>query len=759
LAHLNDLTNLEYLHLGTPGNVTDAGLAHLVGLVSLRHLDLGRGARVTDAGLDHLKKMTNLSILSLDSPTVTRDGIEKLRAALPACLIEIPAAPTGNKTGTPAGTPIDSLSADSPPAGVEPAGGVALPVLPEAEAIRSQFTTEVTKVVRDEQAARTSAGNKAMTAILRARPSNIEKLKETVPAKLEVDLAKLRVEAERKIDAARKKALAELATLRNKLVVMKDPIGVTGIDQLVREIKDSNPLVDLASLTNSVGMELAWIPPGTFLMGSPRDEVNRGDDEEQHEVTITRAFYIGVHEVTQGQYEKVIGKNPAAFKEGNGGGANHPVDSVSWHDAEDFCKRLSELPAEKAAGRNYRLPTEAEWEYACRAGTTTPYNDGDPARRRMLVTRSFFGETAAVGSQKSNRFGLYDMHGNVQEWCADWYGPYPTGRQVDPTGPATGTGRVIRGGWHEDGRNEVGSAERAELAPVFPIDDMGFRVVCNLTAREAGILVPSSQSANPERAVAEWVYSVGGKVSLDGAEQECQDVKDLPAGRLRVTGLTLGFTQVTDADLARLAPLGELTRLHLHGCNIGDDGMAHLKTHKRLTWLSLWDTNVGDAGMQNLAGLADLDYLTLNGTRVTDAGLAQVSGLAKLKVLHLAALSGVTGDGLRHVRGLQGLEYLDLHDTSIDDQGLPHLAGLMNLRTLILSETSTGDNGLAAIKPLKNLRLLNLTGTKITDAGLRHCEGLINLRELSLDHTSASPAGVQKLQKALPFCTVTAVKP
>src|SRR5712692_6829482 len=170
-------------------------------------------------------------------------------------------------------------------------------------------------------------------------------------------------------------------------------------------------------------MKLARIPAGKFLMGSPENEPGRQANEgPQHEVTITKPFHIGVYEVTQAEYEKVTGKNPSKFNKANGGGPEHPVEMVSWDDAVAFCKKLSELPEEKKAGRVYRLPTEAEWEYACRAGTRTAYSFGDDASK--LGEYCWYGVSAqsrthAVGQKLPNGWGLHDMHGNVWEFTID----------------------------------------------------------------------------------------------------------------------------------------------------------------------------------------------------------------------------------------------------------------------------------------------------------------------------------------------------
>ena len=228
-------------------------------------------------------------------------------------------------------------------------------------------------------------------------------------------------------------------------------------------------------VTNSIGMKLRLIPAGEFMMGSPGTESDRDDDETQHRVSITKPFYLGVTEVTQEQYQKVMGTNPSQFK-----GPQNPVEKVSWADAVEFCRKLSAMPAEKTAGHVYRLPTEAEWEYACRSGTTTAYGFGDDASR--LGDYGWFrsnsdSKTHPVGEKKPNAWGLYDMHGNVWEWCQDWYGDYPSGSATDPTGATSGSIRVIRGGsWGNDARF-CRSASRGRSTPGSRRHYLGFRVL------------------------------------------------------------------------------------------------------------------------------------------------------------------------------------------------------------------------------------------------------------------------------------------
>lgn len=244
------------------------------------------------------------------------------------------------------------------------------------------------------------------------------------------------------------------------------------------------------SLTNTIGMEFLLIPAGSFPMGSSDDdrEANR-DEKPQHRVTISKPFHIGRYEVTQAQWEAVMGANPFTQPRSNGfyhlpGMAerlrkpNNPA-TVSWNDAQAFIRLLNE----KEGHARYRLPTEAEWEYAARADTITPYSFGTDARE--LSGYAWFGEdfasgsTHAVGQKKPNRWGLYDMHGNVWEWTQDWYGAdyYATSPATDPTGPTTGSGHVVRGGsWHATG-NGWRSASRRQYPPDYRGISVGFRLV------------------------------------------------------------------------------------------------------------------------------------------------------------------------------------------------------------------------------------------------------------------------------------------
>jgi formylglycine-generating enzyme required for sulfatase activity len=252
-------------------------------------------------------------------------------------------------------------------------------------------------------------------------------------------------------------------------------------------------------LSNVVKMTLVLIPPGTFRMGSPSGEGERGNDEYQHEITITRPFYMGIYPVTQRQFELVMGNNPSYFNATKGGGPDFPVENVSWFDAVEFCRRLSALSAEKAAGHIYRLPTEAEWEYACRANVPMPFSSGLALSSREAnfngnypyggTSRGpYLERTTKVGSYPPNPFGLCDMHGNIWEWCADFYDRnyYRNSPRYDPPGPPGGTLKVVRGGSCFNIGRFCRSAYRFGVVPTNRDIDVGLRVVMVVEEPAAG---------------------------------------------------------------------------------------------------------------------------------------------------------------------------------------------------------------------------------------------------------------------------------
>jgi len=244
-------------------------------------------------------------------------------------------------------------------------------------------------------------------------------------------------------------------------------------------------------LNATVAMEMLWVPAGTFTMGSPTTEAGReADREDEHNVTLTNGFYLGKYEVTQAQYEAVMTGNPNSLSPTPSewpGNPNRPVEKVSWDDAQVFLTRLNaQQSANLPAGWSYVLPTESQWEYACRAGTTTAYSWGATIASSnanynwdgAYNTGNDFKQTRDVGQYAANPWGFFDMHGNVWEWTADWYqAAYPTGNPViDPTGPASGSYRVERGGSWGTGGTYLRSAERGSGPPGHRGNALGFRV-------------------------------------------------------------------------------------------------------------------------------------------------------------------------------------------------------------------------------------------------------------------------------------------
>jgi formylglycine-generating enzyme required for sulfatase activity len=248
-------------------------------------------------------------------------------------------------------------------------------------------------------------------------------------------------------------------------------------------------------VTNSIGMKLVWIKPDSFWMGSDNKEPGLGPEEApRHEVFISQGFYLGRVEVTQAEYLAVMKKNPAFFHDKAGGGPDHPVEQVTWTEANEFCRQLSSLEKEKKAGRVYRLPTEAEWEYACRAGTQTVFHYGNTlsstkanfngsAPYGAAAQGPFLQKTARAGSYNPNAWGLCDMHGNVAEWCADYYDPvyYQNSEAQDPRGAEKGTLRVVRGGSWADAGTDCRSARRRWENPETRSPRIGFRVVMTVS--------------------------------------------------------------------------------------------------------------------------------------------------------------------------------------------------------------------------------------------------------------------------------------
>jgi len=260
---------------------------------------------------------------------------------------------------------------------------------------------------------------------------------------------------------------------KKKAPQTKDEPTAGKVGSAPKESLGKQAVIDLGK---GIKLEMVLIPAGKFKMGSPLSEKGRFDpatkigssvgDETQHEVTLTKPFYLGKFEVTQEQWEAVMGNNPSSKTKG----AKLPVTDVSWDDCKELIKKLN-----ASTKGNYRLPTEAEWEYSCRAGTSTVYSFGDSLTNSDANING--GGLKAVGSYRPNAFGLYDMHGNVGEWCEDWYGDYQAGAITDPKGPAIEKCHILRGGHYNCKELGVRSAYRnSDFGPAERYGYNGFRL-------------------------------------------------------------------------------------------------------------------------------------------------------------------------------------------------------------------------------------------------------------------------------------------
>ena len=271
------------------------------------------------------------------------------------------------------------------------------------------------------------------------------------------------------------------------------------------------------------GIRMVWCPPGRFEMGSPPNESGRGGDERQHEVTLTRGYWLAKYECTQGEWERMMGSNPSEFQ-----GSSRPVEEVSWNDVQEWMEKMKErhpLPE----GWEWSLPTEAQWEYACRAGTSGAY--AGELEEMAWYRENSGSKPHEVGQKRANEWGLHDMNGNVFEWCADWYGDYPGGSVTDPEGPVSGSYRVLRGGsWNLDD-SYCRSALRYRDSPAYQGNFLGFRVAVRVSAEKVAAEKAAAEKVAAERAAAEKAAAMMG--SIAGEEREIGGIRMVwcPPGR------------------------------------------------------------------------------------------------------------------------------------------------------------------------------------------------------------------------------------
>ena len=227
------------------------------------------------------------------------------------------------------------------------------------------------------------------------------------------------------------------------------------------------------NLPGGAKMDMIWCAPGKFMMGSPKAEIGRFDDEPLHEVTLTKGFWLGKYEVTQAQWQSVMGLNPSRFK-----GPNMPVENVAWEDCQIFINKVNSV-----LGGAARFPTEAEWEYACRAGSNAPVSGSGKLSEMAWYDENSDSHTHEVGANLPNAWGFYDMHGNVLEWCSDWFSQHHGMKSVNPKGPPNGSFKILRGGCWFFYANDCRSAYRLKRDPCIRNSIYGFRLACSNTLK------------------------------------------------------------------------------------------------------------------------------------------------------------------------------------------------------------------------------------------------------------------------------------
>jgi predicted Zn finger-like uncharacterized protein len=525
-----------------------------------------------------------------------------------------------------------------------------------------------------------------------------------------------------------------------------------------------------APFKNTIGMEFVKVPKGTGWLGGGGGK--QGD--RKHE--IAQDFYMGKYEITQEEWEIVMGLIPSHFSRKGAGKdvvkdipeadlKRFPVENVSWDDCQLFIKKLNEK--ENGTGWVYRLPKEAEWEYACRGGPVDKLESGYdfyfakptnllfPAQANIQQLGKGLVRTCKVGSYQANPLGLFDMHGNVWEWCDD------TAKAADGA-----SHRVHRGGgWFIDS-GDCRAAFRSSALPSFQLGNLGLRLA-RVPIGPAVAAVPATPeptkklpvAINLDRRAAEEVFKLGGNVGVVLAEtknriDEVPQLAGLPQDPFHVVVIRLGNQAgATDSTLGLVRGLPALQILELNGTPVTNEGLQSLKQLKSLEVINLAGTAVNDAGLAHLVGLTGLKGLIVNDVQLTDKGADFLQQLANLEWLEMNG-TGIKDEGLGKLKRLEKLRVLGLDRSKVTSDGLKHIETLPSLVDLFLSGVPITDEGLAHLARVSKLRILRLNRTQITDRGLEYLRELKALQVLELAGTQVTDAGVNRLQAALPKCSI-----
>lgn len=590
---------------------------------------------------------------------------------------------------------------------------------------------------------------------------------------------------------------------------------------------------------NSIGMKFALIPPGEFMMGSTPEEIEAalkivGDDKHwqecikseapKHNVILTKPIYLGLNEVRQAEYENVMRMNPSGFaksgpeqqyveKVAGIDTSSHPVENVSWNDAVEFCAKLSQREKLKAFnllageaittfdGTGYRLPSEAEWEFACRAGTTTKYWIGDQdedLERVGWYSKNSGGRTHAAGELKANPYSLCDMHGNVCEWVQDcWdatnYGQFQEKPAINPgTTLPLGSPRVVRGGVWYSSASACRSSDRYATDPSFRLRSVGFRVALSVDAVKrapAGELKSGDTKppADARKAVLDRYFQTGAQLNLryeSGLTKSCKSAGDVPDGVPVMIHLNLvpetdidGFLRTSpsvfnlaqfqqivdrhvsirnprfsDEQLAAVGKLPGISTLFLMEANVTDKGIESLSSARALYQLTISGGRVTGVGLAGLRDLPSLKSVMLQSNMVTDEGLNAVGLLPQLWAIYIYTTSpevetAYTSKGLESLKQLTNLGYLHLDiDESVRSESVAVvLAGKTKLNGLVLRYSKCDERVVGAIASLNALQQLSLTGQNVSGKGFDRWAGLTQLTFMAIHSGTVTDESLKDL--------------
>ncbi len=516
--------------------------------------------------------------------------------------------------------------------------------------------------------------------------------------------------------------------------------------------------------TNSIGIRFRLIPPGQFMMGASDAEYKKVTSEEtdnnfirgfrsespQHNVVLTQPFYLAVNEVTRASYADVmeLEEDPTADEQ------QLPVGGVDFNKAIEFCERLSKRELLVAPAREktqlvnlegntdgYRLPTEAEWEYACRAGTETMFYAGDiPESCKDVgwIDTNSEAQSHPIAKLKANAFGIYDMHGSVWEWVEDHWNPityqsYRTTAAIDPL-PANdaGFGRLVRGGNYQYSYRAARAAARRDMTENRSYDELGFRIILPVDAVKMRTLYVQ----NPAKAAATRILTTGGYVSitpLDGDEIEIKDVALLPSRDFEINQVWLAADR-EDSDCMRLLR--------------GMTSIRRLETMWKDSYLSV-------AAFDDLNTLTGLRDLFLQGCDYMDD--QRIRRLTNLKGLEKVAFwyHDLSDAALSELNNFPNVHRISLGPRGkFDGSGFNGLKPMPKVTELILTGSSFGDSQIENLHCFPNLEKLELVGTQVTDVGLAKFSKFKRLSFIWIDDCNVSPEAVDRLQDALPNCRI-----